>query len=126
MKRSSVKTAFWCFLHPCQSADLLALTESFLDKATEKLQEALTIHRVVSNELQLLRAVCNEHGFDPKQKSNLENIVLFVQNALKEKEELRQENDDLKNINQRLHEKINLLQPQGLREPFFPTSYRMG
>lgn len=55
-------------------------------------------------------------------------IPPLMSNLHGELAELQQENGDLKDINMRLHEKINLLTPEGLREkePVFPTSYRVG
>lgn len=54
-------------------------------------------------------------------------VVPLVQGLEAELKETRQENEDLKNINMRLHEKINLLTPAGLREKeLFPTNYRIG
>lgn len=58
---------------------------------------------------------------------DLSMVIPLAQGLEAELKETRQENEDLKNINMRLHEKINLLTPAGLREKeLFPTNYRIG
>lgn len=96
MKRSLWKTSFWCLFHPIESAKLLILTEENLDEYAKRLKK------------------------ETKKVTDFTcAAVAEIDQLKKEMKELQQENEDLKDINMRIHAKAELLIPQGLHSKTF-------